>query len=291
MPLEFDFDDLLAKGQMASGQHSGDSKADAGEDLGAKDQPDLPAEQVQLNPERWADAGDEWLARIAVHLRAIDSKALADFQAELTADQVDALQSTDAGDEWLARLVAHMRAIDCKTPADSQADRSETSPPAGSLPATRALRKNIYVKAPDRAIWDAAETLAGDSLSSLLTELLAEYVSRRRLEAEGWERIVVDVSERPSQPPKRAFWGRWVVPPADEFNSDNWCWALAQTRKNRIAIWRFDVTYSDDHYVSGHDLSVFDSIEVAEREAWIPQSLLHLAAERLGRVEVEELDI
>jgi hypothetical protein len=79
-------------------------------------------------------------------------------------------------------------------------------------------------------------------------------------------------------------------PTNDEFTAPYW--ALAQTRRNKIAVWEFDLMRGENEQVMfGRGLHVFDSISKAEHSDVVPTALLHTAAGRLGRVDVEELDI
>jgi hypothetical protein len=67
---------------------------------------------------------------------------------------------------------------------------------------------------------------------------------------------------------------------------------LAETRKRRIAIWRYNVSeYEGQWITTGEKLYDFDSIATAETHSAIPNALLFHAAERLGLDQVEELDI
>jgi hypothetical protein len=153
---------------------------------------------------------------------------------------------------------------------------------------SRPSRKNVYIPADAREVWEHAERLAGESLSSLLTDLLRGFVKDKQAAEEGWERIVVTVDNNPpSKPPRKAFWGRWVISPDVPFPNSRFNLALAETRGGHIAIYAFGDSTIDD------ELVVFTSVDQANEECeWdLPREFLELAADRLGREEVEELDI
>src|SRR5271165_686005 len=101
------------------------------------------------------------------------------------------------------------------------------------------MNKTLYVKDSEAEIWESAEKLAPNGISPLVTELLREYVKRNRPpDKEGFERIELEIQpDDESTPIKKAFIGRILVSLDDRIESGECNYMVAQTRKNRLAVY------------------------------------------------------
>jgi hypothetical protein len=162
--------------------------------------------------------------------------------------------------------------------------------------------RTLYVREEDQAVWDKAKEVIGDSLSSYLTTHLRSVVASHEAAARGKERIVLTFPDEGILRTK-AFYGRWLIPPDKPFEKWEWnsfrndydrsepptLFAVAQTAKNRIAVFRFGDRKDDGTFTWGN-LWSFDSFEEANLDSHIPSDLIASAMKVMG-VQVEELDI
>jgi hypothetical protein len=147
--------------------------------------------------------------------------------------------------------------------------------------------KTLYVRDGDADVWEAAEKLAGGSLSQLVTQLLRDHVaSQSQTEP---ERIVVPVLGADGESERDvAFWGRWIVgsPGDDDFRAGTdagACWAVALTKKGQLAVYSWHCNGRWGPY-----LNVYADVDHARRVG-LPEELLAEVGGQLGMVE--ELDI
>ena len=155
-------------------------------------------------------------------------------------------------------------------------------------------RKNVYIKAEDAEIWERAESLAGESLSQLLSDLLRRYVADRENQSDGFERIIVEAwGEKKGQVRLVTFYGRWLT--GRLWDGDMLFYRALLTRHGRIAITVEDQAwgaYTDEGISLGQPpkLKVYDSVKAAVEDD-VPTFVVNAAAVALNVVGVEELDI
>ena len=155
-------------------------------------------------------------------------------------------------------------------------------------------RGNIYVRGEDGDVWGRAERLAGEaSTSRVITQALRVYVRSR--EGHPMVRLTFEV-EIGGEKLTKAFVGRWLIEPAEEYRSeheaddlmsgtgvaDGTTFAVAETAKGKILI------LTD--FRRGQSFEVFDDFDDAQ-EAGVPADVLGVAAKRAGIERAELLDI
>ncbi|WP_449240889.1 hypothetical protein [Desulfoscipio gibsoniae] len=151
--------------------------------------------------------------------------------------------------------------------------------------------KTVYIREGDQELWDKAESIAGGSLSGLLTKLLKEYVPSREEKPlkgdDGMERIVLEIGMGPETRRKVAFTGKWLA--SDGISRYGGRHTAYYTPKGNIVV-------HSDYDTTGDDYHVYDDIEAMSQETngdeplYSPEFLVEIAAE-LGEEYVEELDI
>jgi len=103
------------------------------------------------------------------------------------------------------------------------------------------------------------------------------------------EEITVEVGDKDDRRWNTSFVGRWLVDPDDDnrFGHDaGACYGVAQTRKNKIAVYKYHV-----NDLWSPSLDVYDDLEEAAREnGWADEIIALLAAE-LGEKYTVRLDI
>jgi hypothetical protein len=165
---------------------------------------------------------------------------------------------------------------------------------APALDAGRATRKNIYIKAEDAEMWERAESLAGESLSQLLSDLLRQYVVDRETQGDGFDKIIVEaISAKTGQVRLVTFYGRWLTP--RQWDGDMLFYRVALTRRGRIAATVEDQAWGDydERGISlgqPPHLKVYDSLKAAVEDD-LPTSIINAAAVALNAAPVEVLDI
>lgn len=164
--------------------------------------------------------------------------------------------------------------------------------------------KTIYVSNEDQAIYEQAQKLAGDNLSSVLVRALKEFITRTESQMKGLKEIVIQVGTKGLQQEKR-FNGRLLIKWQGAGDHDDWYTArVFKTAKNQFAVeitkqpnldvyrqrdfWR-TADYFD--YTPDTKLLVFASLDEAEDK--LPSALLKLMQQAQNRDEapVEYLDI
>lgn len=146
-------------------------------------------------------------------------------------------------------------------------------------------RRNLYVSAQDREIWERAEKLAPESLSALVSELLRRYVAQREASR---DRIVVDFEDQAGNRQRKAFKGRMLV---SEFESAEpgvmagTKYSAAQGANGGLAIW-----YESGGAGGRGDFSTYVSIEEARAGSW-PEDFIAAAAIALGEDYAEEIEL
>ena len=157
--------------------------------------------------------------------------------------------------------------------------------------------RTIYIRDADRALWEKAEQLAGNSLSRLLADAVRTYVKleeqREATRADRAERIVVDTHDAQGRLMRKAFVGRWLVRNARKDMAETawseYCrYSVALTRGGRFAV-LVTTTPLDPKADEMSDLKVYDSW--AEMNEHTPQGVVATVAAELGEEYVIELDI
>jgi EXLDI family protein len=166
--------------------------------------------------------------------------------------------------------------------------------------------KTIYVSNEDQAVYDKAQTLAGDNLSSVIARALREFISRIDSQKKGLKEVAVQVGTKGLQQEKR-FNGRLVVKwqGAGDDGDKAWFttlvyrtaknhWAVALTRQPDYDIFRQrDFWRKADYfdYTPDTRLLVFETLEEAAGK--LPGALVKLMkmAQNRDEAPVEYLDI
>jgi hypothetical protein len=157
-------------------------------------------------------------------------------------------------------------------------------------------RRNVYIRNEDEDVWERAEKLAGEaSMSRVITEALRTYVGSR--EGNPMQRLVVTYEDRDGGTHNKAFVGRWLIAPAQEYRSQHEAdelgsgtqvmggttFAVAETAKGNIVVW-VDAVRNNPSY------SVFESFDDAEAGG-VPGDVIAAAASAAGIERAEFLDI
>ena len=168
--------------------------------------------------------------------------------------------------------------------------------------------KTIYVKDEDLQIFEEAEKLGGDSLSSIIAEALRRFVATKRAEQQGMQEYTLSVGVLHSQGAdtrKVRFVGRLLAEAevlTDQTSSSRSSrddrgtdYKIYQTQAGRVLVWWKRWT----RWEGGSDLldyAVFDALPGYDDEIYgkvldliekLPGSLLQEAAEALGEELVE----
>jgi EXLDI family protein len=166
--------------------------------------------------------------------------------------------------------------------------------------------KTIYVSNEDQTVYDKAQELAGDNLSSVIARALREFISRIDAQKKGLKEVAVQVGTKGLQQEKR-FNGRLVVKwqGAGDDGDKAWFtalvyrtakghWAVALTRQPDYDIFRQrDFWRKADYfdYTPDTQLLVFESLDEATGK--LPGALTKLMklAQNRDEAPVEYLDI
>ena len=181
------------------------------------------------------------------------------------------------------------------------------------------MNKTLYVKDSDAPIWEQAEKLAVNGMSSLVTMLLKSYVDqhpapdeqglttimvecRHRFGCEGW-------SKNEAHPVKKSFVGRWLIPPEENLTEEYpsteahpglpMFFAIAQTKKGAIAVHEGDATGNDgwselNHYRTFEEFKeaqVLDERQEPTGRPRYPDNVIAAVATALQKDYVVHLDI
>jgi EXLDI family protein len=171
--------------------------------------------------------------------------------------------------------------------------------------------KTIYVADADQEIFERAQQLAGENLSSVIVRALKEFLTRYESQAKGFKEITVKVGIEGLRSEKR-FRGRlvlnWDARSADAKHyliarvyrtpKENWAveltthpWSDSWNDWRSWFDWRSWMTANRTDYMSDTQLIVLESLQDAEMQ--LPPALVELILEAADRVEspVEYLDI
>lgn len=155
-------------------------------------------------------------------------------------------------------------------------------------------QKTLYVREGSEEVWERAEKLSGESVSSLVDRLLRDYIQRQERQealAGDSKRIVVEVS-RDDTVTSKAFQGTWVIV---EFESEDpnvlggTQYNVALTRNKRLVAC---ISSRDDDPGRVESFEVFDSFDqfAADTDGY-PHDLISAVANEIGEDFVEDLDI
>lgn len=165
--------------------------------------------------------------------------------------------------------------------------------------------KTIYVANDDQPVFDHAQNLAGDNLSSVIVRALKEFIARNESQAKGFKDITVQVGSKGMQREKH-FRGRlvikWSGPNLDEkswlqarvYRTAKNNWAVELIRTPHPSSWRQRDYWQQTEFYNFNgatELLVFADLE--EAKAKLPTPLLKLMHEAEERevAPVEYLDI
>ena len=180
--------------------------------------------------------------------------------------------------------------------------------------------KTLYVKDSDAPIWEQAEKLAVNGVSSLVTMLLKNYVDQHPApDEQGMTTITVECrhkfgvtfnrSKDPVHPVKKSFVGRWLIPPEEKLTQEYAStetqqyapefFAIAQTKKGAIAVYEEDATGCLDwaelnHYRTFEEFEqaqILDERQEPTGRPRYPDNVIAAVAAALQRDYVVHLDI
>jgi EXLDI family protein len=164
--------------------------------------------------------------------------------------------------------------------------------------------KTIYVANEDLTIFERAQRLVGDNLSSVIVQSLRALIVREEAQSKGMKEIAIQVGTKGFQQEKR-FNGRLVI--KWQGAGDNSDWYTARVFKTAKAQWAVELTKQPDPnvfrqrdfwrtadffaYTPDTQLLVFASPDEAEGK--LPSALIKLMKQAQSRDEspVEYLDI
>jgi hypothetical protein len=144
-------------------------------------------------------------------------------------------------------------------------------------------RKNIYVRDADLEVWDRAEQLAREPISTLVTRLLSNYVQQREMPT---ERIIVAVNGHDDTVARKAFRGRMLVTnySADDPAVRGTRFYAAQGAAGRLALWY----QHGDGYSGG--FQTYGDLSNATGKEW-PLDFLSAVSLALSEGYAEEIDL
>ncbi len=164
--------------------------------------------------------------------------------------------------------------------------------------------KTIYVATDDQPMFERAQALAGDNLSSVIVRALKEFIARSESQSKGLKEVTVQVGTKGFQQEKR-FSGRLVIKWQGADDNEDWYtsrvfrtakgkWAVELTKQPDYNIFRrrdFWRTADYFEYTPDTQLLVFDSPEAAKDK--LPSALVKLMQQAQSKDEapVEYLDI
>ena len=164
--------------------------------------------------------------------------------------------------------------------------------------------KTIYVAAEDLSIFERAQKLVGDNLSSLIVQSLKALIVREEARSKGMKEITVQTGTKGLQQEKR-FNGHLVIKWQGAGDHNDWYtarvfktakaqWAVELTKQPNLDIFRrrdFWRTADYFDYTADTQLLVFANPDKAEGK--LPSALVKLMRQAHSREEapVEYLDI
>ena len=159
------------------------------------------------------------------------------------------------------------------------------------------MNKTVYLREDEVPIWEKARELSGDKLSPVIVAALKRFIAEHEGANKAHSRIVVEFSDSSDfmLPKVKAFYGKWLVPPEEEFNlplpkQDEWtdCAAVAETAKGSAVVFRWRLIEGlTERWMER--FSVYQNLEHAAQSPDVNYVVLE-AIKRRG-VPVEELDI
>lgn len=158
---------------------------------------------------------------------------------------------------------------------------STPPPPADARPTNR---KNIYVRDSDLEIWERAEQLASEPISTLVTRLLSNYVQQREMPT---ERIIVAVNDHGGAIARKAFKGRMLVSnySADDPAVGGTRFYAAEGAAGGLALW---YQHRGDGYPGG--FQTYGDLGDASGKEW-PPDFLSAVSLALSDGYSEEIDL
>jgi EXLDI family protein len=164
--------------------------------------------------------------------------------------------------------------------------------------------KTIYVANEDQPVYDQAQQLAGDNLSSVIVRALREFISRSESQAKGLKEVVVQVGTKGLQQEKR-FNGRLVIKWQGAGDHNDWYtsrvfrtakgqWAVELIKQPNLEVFRqrdFWRTADYFEYTPDTQLLIFSTPDDAADK--LPSALIKLMKQAQSKDEapVEYLDI
>ena len=166
------------------------------------------------------------------------------------------------------------------------------------------MNKTIYLPDDEAETWEKARRLANDRLSPVILKALKEFIMKKEAETAedaGFERIEVafDDSDDNNLPKRKAFRGKWILPPKapfppdeviEELGATKRLYTVAVTSKGNIVVYTWVRTndFPTDQLFN-YKFLVFQSWEEAARDPEINGAIREAVRKR--GVPVEELDI
>lgn len=164
--------------------------------------------------------------------------------------------------------------------------------------------KTIYVANDDLPLFDRAQALAGDNLSSVIVRALKELITRNESLKKGMKEVVVQVGTKGLQQEKR-FNGRLVIKWQGAGDHNDWYsarvfrtvknqWAVELTKQPNLDVFRqreFWRTADYFEYTPDTQLLVFANPDEADGQ--LPSALIKLMRQAQSKDDapVEYLDI
>ena len=164
-------------------------------------------------------------------------------------------------------------------------------------------QKTIYLPESAVATWDDAKEKLGESMGSIVNDCLerklAEALAIKEMDANGFDRIVIDVLDDADRDRVRqkSFKGYWLFEGLQPLNDgDGVFWAgsmtfsVARTAKGSLAV------YIRDDKNDGGDLDVFETFEEfrdhqSDNIPFAPQNIISAVAAELAVEHIEDIDI
>ena len=158
------------------------------------------------------------------------------------------------------------------------------------------MRKNIYVRDEDTAIFDRAEQLGGESLSAIIAEALRRYVAAEEAKGEGLQEITIEVgtwhNKGADDTKKIKFVGRKladgrIYSTGDSRGTD---YDLYFTKKDKILALIEHWSQWQEEFTTA-DYKIYDTLEHTLSEGVVPGGIIQKAADTLEIELVEYLDV
>lgn len=165
-------------------------------------------------------------------------------------------------------------------------------------------QKTIYVADKDLTLFDRAEELGGDSLSSVIADALRRYVAAKEAEAQGYEEHVIEVGRWEEDTRQVKIIGRVIAGTTQHFGQTSsrddrgTDYQIYQTRAGKIVVyWHHWSRWQDERdaadYVVLNEPPGYDQEIVGDAyglETGLPGNLIQKAAEALGKKVIEVIE-